>query len=82
MEQAAKQDLAGWFGLRLSHAVADVSEEACHMTKQRMLSPSSLHITATLTVSPKETQDRQRVPTIQQLVLQPTCIEAPQGDSG
>ena len=55
MEQAAKRDQAGWFGLRLSHAVADVNEEACHMTKQRMLSLSSLHITATLTVSPKET---------------------------
>ena len=82
MEQAAKRDLVWWFGLRLSHAVADVSEEACHITEQRILSPSSLHITATQRVSPKETQDGKRVLTLQQSVLQPTCIDAPQGDSG
>ena len=37
---------------------------ACHITKQRMLQPWSHHITASLTVSPEGTQDRNRLPPI------------------
>ena len=37
---------------------------ACHISKQRMLQPSSRHMTAALKVSPEGTQDRNRMPAI------------------
>ena len=37
---------------------------ACHISKQRMLWPSSHHVTAMSMVSPEGTQDRNRMPTI------------------
>ena len=37
---------------------------ACHISKQRMLQPSSHHISVTLAVSPEGTEDRNRLPAI------------------
>ena len=45
----------------------------CHISKQRMLQPSSHHITAAQTVSPEGTQDGNRMPAIK-----PSATAAPQ----
>ena len=38
-------------------------KHCCHISKQRMLLPSSHHITAAMMVSPEGTQDTNRIPT-------------------
>ena len=45
---------------------------ACHINKQRMLQPSSRHITASTYMSPERTQARTRMPAVK-----PSATEAP-----
>ena len=65
----------------LSHKIhCEWKNVACHISKQRMLQPSSHHIRATPKGSPEGTQDTNRMPAIKP--LQPPRNSAPRGDSG
>ena len=51
---------------------------ACHISKQRVLQPSSHHITASLMVSPEGTQDGNMMPTIYQSTAAATPVVYPE----
>lgn len=57
-------------------------DTACPVSKQRMLQPSSHHITMAPMVSHKETQNRNRMPTIKQSVIASTPRMHPEETQG
>ena len=50
---------------------------ACHISKQRLLQPSSYHMTAAPMLSPEETQDGNRTPAIKQSAIAATPSDTP-----